>query len=64
VMFGDAERASAAAEQLLEGGVYAVAFSYPVVPMGRARIRTQLSAALSDDDVGTAIAAFSRVAAR
>ncbi|MDX6621844.1 MAG: glycine C-acetyltransferase [Gaiellales bacterium] len=64
VMFGDAERASAAAEQLLEGGVYAVAFSYPVVPMGRARIRIQLSAALSDDDVGTAIAAFSRVAAR
>jgi glycine C-acetyltransferase len=63
VMFGDAHRASAAAEVLLEGGVYAVAFSYPVVPMGRARIRTQLSAALSDADVGAAIAAFARVAA-
>jgi glycine C-acetyltransferase len=63
VMFGDAHRASAAAEQLLEGGVYAVAFSYPVVPMGKARIRTQLNAALSDDDVTTAIAAFARVAA-
>ena len=63
VMFGDAHRASAAAEQLLEHGVYAVAFSYPVVPMGRARIRTQLSAALSDADVDTAIAAFARVAA-
>jgi glycine C-acetyltransferase len=63
VMFGDAHRASAAAEQLLDGGVYAVAFSYPVVPMGRARIRTQLSAALSDADVDTAIAAFARVAA-
>jgi glycine C-acetyltransferase len=63
VMFGDAHRASAAAEQLLENGVYAVAFSYPVVPMGRARIRTQLSAALSAEDVDTAIAAFARVAA-
>jgi glycine C-acetyltransferase len=63
VMFGDAHRASAAAEQLLEDGVYAVAFSYPVVPMGRARIRTQISAALSDADVSTAIAAFARVAA-
>jgi glycine C-acetyltransferase len=63
VMFGDAQHASAAAEQLLEGGVYAVAFSYPVVPMGRARIRTQLSAALSDGDIDTAIAAFARVAA-
>jgi glycine C-acetyltransferase len=61
VMFGDAHRASAAAEQLLAGGVYAVAFSFPVVPMGRARIRTQLSAALSDADVDTAIAAFARV---
>jgi glycine C-acetyltransferase len=63
VMFGDAHRASAAAEQLLEDGVYAVAFSYPVVPMGRARIRTQLSAALSPEDVDTAVAAFARVAA-
>jgi glycine C-acetyltransferase len=62
VMFGDAHRASAAAETLLEHGVYAVAFSYPVVPMGQARIRTQLSAALSDDDVDRAIAAFAAVA--
>ena len=62
VMFGDAHRASAAAEQLLEGGVYAVAFSFPVVPMGKARIRTQLSAALSDADVDAAVAAFARVA--
>ena len=44
VMFGDAHRAAAAAERLLEHGVYAVAFSYPVVPLGQARIRTQLSA--------------------
>jgi glycine C-acetyltransferase len=62
VMFGDAHRASAAAETLLEHGVYAVAFSYPVVPMGQARIRTQLSAALSDQDVDRAIAAFAAVA--
>ena len=62
VMFGDAHRASAAAELLLEHGVYAVAFSYPVVPLGRARIRTQLSAALSDDDVTRAIGAFAAVA--
>ena len=62
VMFGDAHRAAAAAEQLLEHGVYAVAFSYPVVPLGQARIRTQLSAALSDDDVDRALAAFAEVA--
>jgi glycine C-acetyltransferase len=61
VMFGDAHRATAAAQRLLEHGVYAVAFSYPVVPMGQARIRTQLSAALSDDDVDRAIAAFAEV---
>jgi glycine C-acetyltransferase len=62
VMFGDAHRATAAAETLLEHGIYAVAFSYPVVPLGQARIRTQLSAALSDDDVGRAIEAFAVVA--
>jgi glycine C-acetyltransferase len=45
VMIGDAARAARIAEQLLEGGVYVVAFSYPVVPMGKARIRTQVSAA-------------------
>jgi glycine C-acetyltransferase len=62
VMFGDAHRATAAAERLLAHGVYAVAFSYPVVPLGQARIRTQLSAALSDDDVDRAIAAFAAIA--
>ena len=61
VMFGDAHRASAAADALLEHGVYAVAFSYPVVPIGQARIRTQLSAALSDEDVDFAIAAFAAI---
>ena len=50
------------AEQLWQHGVYAVAFSFPVVPQGQARIRVQLSAAHTDDDVDTAVAAF--VAAR
>ena len=45
VMFGDAVVASAVAEQLWQHGVYAVAFSFPVVPQGQARIRVQLSAA-------------------
>jgi glycine C-acetyltransferase len=58
VMFGDAKVASAVAEQLWDAGVYAVAFSFPVVPHGQARIRVQLSAAHSDDDVDRAVAAF------
>ena len=43
---------------LISRGVYVRAFSYPVVPKGRARIRTQLSAALTRDDLDTAIRAF------
>ena len=62
VMFGDAKVASAVAERLWQAGVYGVAFSFPVVPHGQARIRVQLSAAHSDDDVDRAVAAF--VAAR
>jgi glycine C-acetyltransferase len=62
VMVGDAELAGRIAELLLEHGVYAVGFSYPVVPHGRARIRVQLSAAHSAEDVSSAVAAF--VAAR
>ncbi|WP_042391978.1 glycine C-acetyltransferase [Streptacidiphilus carbonis] len=62
VMVGDAEQAGRIAEQLLEHGVYAVGFSYPVVPHGKARIRVQLSAAHSAEDVETAVGAF--VAAR
>jgi glycine C-acetyltransferase len=50
------------AQQLWDAGVYAVAFSFPVVPHGQARIRVQLSAAHTDDDVDRAVAAF--VAAR
>jgi glycine C-acetyltransferase len=43
---------------MLTRGVYVVAFSFPVVPKGRARIRTQMSAALKDDDIDCALAAF------
>jgi glycine C-acetyltransferase len=58
VMFGDAVVASRVAEELFARGVYAVAFSFPVVPQGQARIRVQLSAAHTDDDVDRAVAAF------
>jgi glycine C-acetyltransferase len=62
VMFGDASAASRVADRMLTRGVYVIAFSYPVVPHGKARIRVQLSAAHSAADVETCVAAF--VAAR
>lgn len=62
VMLGDAKVAGEMAERLLAEGVYVIAFSYPVVPKGAARIRTQMSAAHTDDDIDTAVAAFTRVA--
>ncbi|WP_156722255.1 glycine C-acetyltransferase [Streptomyces apocyni] len=58
VMIGDAAAAGRMAELLLERGVYVIGFSYPVVPMGQARIRVQLSAAHSTEDVEHAVAAF------
>jgi glycine C-acetyltransferase len=58
VMIGDAAEAGRLADKLLELGVYVIGFSYPVVPHGKARIRTQLSAAHSTDDVEHAVAAF------
>ncbi len=58
VMLHDAALAARFAETMLELGVYVVAFSFPVVPRGKARIRTQMSAALSQDDVAMAIDAF------
>lgn len=58
VMIGDAVRAARMADAILARGVYVRAFSYPVVPKGRARIRTQLSAALTRDDLDVAIRAF------
>jgi glycine C-acetyltransferase len=62
VMFGDAALAARIADEMLRHGVYVIAFSYPVVPQGKARIRVQLSAAHSAADVETCVAAF--VAAR
>jgi glycine C-acetyltransferase len=60
VMLQDASLAARFAEAVLENGVYVVAFSFPVVPKGKARIRTQMSAALTDDDVAFALEAFAR----
>ncbi|MDH6125752.1 glycine C-acetyltransferase [Kitasatospora sp. GP82] len=58
VMIGDAAKAARLADLLLERGVYVIGFSYPVVPHGQARIRVQLSAAHSTEDVERAVAAF------
>jgi glycine C-acetyltransferase len=60
VMLHDAALAARFAEAMLDQGVYVVAFSFPVVPKGKARIRTQISAALSDDDIALALDAFGR----
>ncbi|MEO0436101.1 MAG: glycine C-acetyltransferase [Pseudomonadota bacterium] len=58
VMIGEAKRASALAAAIRDRGVLVVAFSFPVVPEGRARIRTQMSAALTRDDLDFAVEAF------
>jgi glycine C-acetyltransferase len=58
VMLYDAKPAVALAEELLKRGVYVIAFSYPVVPKGKARIRTQMSAAHTREEVERAIEAF------
>ncbi|MBA8825098.1 glycine C-acetyltransferase [Saccharopolyspora lacisalsi] len=60
VMIGDAAEAARMAELLLEEGIYVIGFSYPVVPHGKARIRTQMSAAHSSEDIERAVAAFVR----
>ena len=62
VMLGDAALATEMAERLLRRGIYVIGFSYPVVPMGQARIRTQMSSALSAADLDRAIEAFTGVA--
>jgi glycine C-acetyltransferase len=61
VMFGDAELATRAATMLLEEGVYVIGFSYPVVPKGKARLRTQMSAAHTPAQIERAVAAFAKV---
>ena len=62
VMLGDAALATEMAERLRRRGIYVIGFSYPVVPMGQARIRTQMSSALSTADLDRAIEAFAAVA--
>ena len=61
VMLGDAVLAQKTAEQLLQKGIYVIGFSYPVVPIGEARIRTQISAAHTIEDLDFAIEKFAEV---
>ncbi|XP_063241666.1 2-amino-3-ketobutyrate coenzyme A ligase, mitochondrial [Bacillus rossius redtenbacheri] len=58
VMLGDARLANVFADKMLEKGIYVIGFSYPVVPEGKARIRVQLSAAHSKEDIDKAVSAF------
>ena len=57
-MLGDAVVAQKMSERLLELGIYAIGFFYPVVPQGKARIRVQISAGHTKDDLDKAVAAF------
>ena len=61
VMLGDARRASDMAAALLERGIYVIGFSFPVVPKGEARIRVQLSAQHTEEDIDLALGAFTAV---
>jgi glycine C-acetyltransferase len=61
VMLGDAQLAQRMAQALLAEGIYVIGFSFPVVPKGRARIRTQMSAAHTTEQIDSAVAAFGRV---
>jgi len=61
VMLGDARLAQQMAALLLEEGIYVTGFSFPVVPKGQARIRVQLSAAHSGENIDSAVTAFGRV---
>ncbi|MGB6117461.1 MAG: glycine C-acetyltransferase [Mesorhizobium sp.] len=61
VMIGDAALAQAMAEKMLARGIYVIGFSFPVVPKGQARIRTQMSAAHSHEDIDRAVDAFGEV---
>jgi glycine C-acetyltransferase len=61
IMLGDAELAARFADAMLEKGVYVIGFSYPVVPQGKARIRTQISAAHSQAELAQALESFAEV---
>lgn len=62
-MLGDAKLASEMAARMLDEGIYVIGFSYPVVPKGAARIRVQLSASHTVDDIDRAVRAFKKVGA-
>jgi glycine C-acetyltransferase len=61
VMLGDAKLATTMADKLLERGIYVIGFSFPVVPRGEARIRTQMNAALTREQLDQAVEAFTEV---
>lgn len=58
VMLGDAKLASTFADNMIEKGIYVIGFSYPVVPKDKARIRVQISAAHTKEDIDEAVNAF------
>ena len=64
IMLGDAKLAQTFAKELLPEGVYVIGFSFPVVPMGQARIRVQISAGHERDHLERAVAAFTKVGKR
>ena len=61
VMLGDAKVAAQMADELLQEGIYVIGFSFPVVPKGQARIRTQISAAHTLEQLKRAVEAFTRI---
>jgi glycine C-acetyltransferase len=61
IMIGEAAKAAQMADALLEKGIYVIGFSYPVVPQGKARIRVQISAAHTREDLEFAVQSFREV---
>ena len=61
IMLGDAKLAVEVSKRMLDEGIYVIGFSFPVVPEGKARIRVQISAGHSADDINRAVAAFTKV---
>ncbi|MDP9184939.1 MAG: glycine C-acetyltransferase, partial [Actinomycetota bacterium] len=62
IMIGDEKRLAPITQKVFEAGLHVVGFSYPVVPLGKARIRTQVSAAHSEQDLRFAAETFARAA--
>ena len=62
IMLGDAKIAKEMAKELFKEGIYVVAFSYPVVPEGKARVRVQISAVHTDEDIDRVVSIFSKIA--